>query len=77
MKTIDLGRYMRLGAQVAEYAAAEFGFEKDRVLALEIDGSCDPDVGCMFEVCGIEYRVEGGRIRIHCQPGDVPPDEDD
>ena len=52
MKTIDLGRYMRLGAQVAEYAAAEFGFEKDRVLALEIDESCDILLDVLREVTG-------------------------
>ena len=74
---VDLTNYLMLAASVAKYANRRFGFERNRVLALEIDGSGDPEAMCRFEVGSVEYRVKDGRISVHWQPGDVPPDEDD
>lgn len=76
-ETIDLERYMKLAGKVAGYARKGFGFVKEEVLALEIDGSGDPEAMCRFEVGSVEYWVKDGRISVHWQPGDVPPDEDD
>lgn len=49
--------------RVKKLAEDMFGFNAWLVTPLEADGA-DPGIYCMFEVCGVEYRVENGRLSI-------------
>lgn len=48
---------------VKRYADKQFGFHAFRVTPLEADGD-DPSAYCMFEVCGVQYQVNDGKLSI-------------
>lgn len=54
--------------KVRKLAENAFGFNPYLVKPLEAS-AVDPGVYCMFEVCGVEYRVENGRLSIRGQGG--------
>ena len=49
--------------RVKKLAYREFGFREYLVRPLEAD-EADPSRHCVFEVCGVTYRVEDGAISI-------------
>lgn len=53
-----------IGDNVKRFASRTFGFDPFQVIPLEADGG-NLSRYCMFEVCGIEYRVRDGCLSIH------------
>lgn len=64
--TADLRKATEAIEKVKELAERMFGFQPYLVTPLETSAG-DPGVYCMFEVCGVEYRVENGRLSIYDQ----------
>lgn len=54
--------------RVRKLAENMFGFNSYLVTPLEAS-AVDPGIYCMFEVRGVEYRVENGRLSICGQGG--------
>ena len=61
--TTDLRETTRVTDAVKKLAYRMFGFREYLVRPLEADPD-DPSRHCLFEVCGVTYRVEGGAISI-------------
>lgn len=49
--------------RVKKLAYRLFGFREYLVNPLEMDET-DPSEHCMFEVCGVTYKVDGGAISV-------------
>lgn len=61
--TTDLRETTRVTDSVKKLAYREFGFREYLVHPLEAD-EADPSRHCVFEVCGVTYRVEDGDLSI-------------
>lgn len=61
--TADLRKATEAIEKVRKLAERMFGFNAYLVTPLEADGT-NPGIYCMFKVCGVEYRVENGRLPI-------------